>query len=251
MDNALQNGSAGLAWFQLLKQSWLKVSQEYIQGSRFFQTASTKCRGSHSPCRWLYGKHAVIADGVLEGLFLYVVLRLHQSGFYESCFCGKQTFPLPIHYSRNHNKHPEWVHPHKVFLISLLFFFSFFLLKTASYAWGVSNGLSVALMLSSIWNNWHLDQLPFDMGGTTSWGAGGMINCDKRPAIPQTRFTRFPGPFWGMWFSWLYILLNGQVFAACTAYSCCAGLILRRIQVRNGEMFEWKSQCTAVLGKSK
>lgn len=92
------------------------------------------------------------ADGVLEGLFVYVLLRLHHSGFYESCFGGRQIFPPLLHYSRNLNKHmelPKSIHT-RFFLYISFFYPPFFLLMTASCAWDVSNGLSVAPMLSRI-----------------------------------------------------------------------------------------------------
>lgn len=81
----------------------LKVSQEHVQGSRFF-TQPPLSEGALPACAG--GKHAVRADGSLEGLFVCVGLALHPSGFFESCFCGRQAFPHRIHSSGSHNEHP-------------------------------------------------------------------------------------------------------------------------------------------------
>lgn len=103
VDDSLQKGAAGLVSAPETKLT-LKVSQEHVQGSRFF-TQPLLSVGALAA--YAGGKHAVRADGGLEGLFVYVGLTLHHNGFFESCFCGRQAFPCRIHSSRNHNEHPE------------------------------------------------------------------------------------------------------------------------------------------------
>lgn len=178
------------------------------------------------------------ADGVLEGLFVYVLLRLHHSGFYESCFGGRQTFPPLLHYSINLNKHlelPKSIHT-RFFLYISFFPPPFFLLMTASCAWDVSNGLSVAPMLSRILEWLEPGPITFRHGRhCVLWCSGGM-NCDTHPVIPQigshVSQVYFEECGWvGSTSSW------AVAFASRTAYSCCAGLKLSRIHVCNGEMF--------------
>lgn len=66
--------------------------------------------------------------------------------------------------------------------------------------------------------------MPFDM--RIKINILGFRRTDEHQAVPQLGGHTF-----------LVSILDDGI-AACTAYSCCFGLILRRIYERNGEMFE-------------
>lgn len=136
----------GLAWpgFGFWSEADSKgQSQEHVQGSRFFKQPHQGW-GLSVPVQVVYGKHCE-SWGCSGSLVCVRGSAIHHSGFHGSCFCGRQTVPSLIHCSRNHNKHPESLESsHTRFFLHILFLFLW-----KKCAWGVSNALSVLLMLSS------------------------------------------------------------------------------------------------------
>lgn len=113
----------GLAWFRLLKQSWL---QRPVPCSRLqvFLAAPPRVGALRASSGGVW-KTLCESWGCFGSLVCVHGSEIHHSGFYGSCFCGRQTVASLIPCSRNHNKHPENLESiHTRFFLPILLFLS-------------------------------------------------------------------------------------------------------------------------------